>query len=60
VIPLGSLAGGALAALIGLRPTLFVGAIGGCLAFVPVLFSPVRSVRRIPEPEPEEPALEHA
>jgi MFS family permease len=58
VIPLGSLAGGALATTIGLRPTLFVGAIGGCLAFAPVLFSPVRSVRRIPDAE--EPVLEHA
>jgi MFS family permease len=60
VIPLGSLAGGALAAVIGLRPTLFVGAVGGCFAFVPVLFSPVRSVRGIPEPEPDQPVLEHA
>jgi MFS family permease len=51
VIPLGSLAGGALATVIGLRPTLFVGAIGGCLAFVPILFSPVRSVMRIPQAE---------
>jgi MFS family permease len=58
VIPLGSLVGGALATVIGLRPTLFVGAIGGCLAFVPVLFSPVRSVMRIPQAE--EAGLEHA
>jgi MFS family permease len=58
VIPLGSLAGGALATVIGLRPTLFVGAIGGCLAFVPILFSPVRSVMRIPQAE--EAGLEHA
>ncbi len=49
VIPLGSLASGGLAAWIGLRPTLFVGAIGGALAFLPLLFSPVRALREIPD-----------
>jgi MFS family permease len=44
VIPLGSLSGGALASQIGLRETLFVGAIGGSLAFLPLLLSPVRSI----------------
>jgi len=44
VIPLGSLTGGALASLIGLRPTLWVGAIGGSLSFLPLLLSPVRSI----------------
>ena len=44
VIPLGSLAGGALASSIGLRPTLWVGAIGGSLSFLPLLLSPVRSI----------------
>jgi len=44
VIPLGSLTGGALASQVGLRPTLWVGAIGGSLSFVPLLFSPVRSI----------------
>jgi MFS family permease len=52
-IPLGSLAGGALASVIGVRETLFVGAIGGSLAFLPVLFSPIRSIDRIPEELPE-------
>jgi MFS family permease len=46
-IPLGSLAGGVLASGIGLRETLFVGAIGASVAFLPVLFSPIRSVDRI-------------
>jgi len=51
-IPLGSLVGGVLATTIGLRPTLFVGAIGSCLCFVPMLLSPVRSLREMPtEPE---------
>ena len=49
VIPLGTVAGGALATTIGLRPTLFVGAIGASLAVLPLLFSPVRSLARIPE-----------
>ncbi len=44
VIPLGSLTGGALASLIGLRPTLWVGAIGGSLSFLPLLLSLVRSI----------------
>jgi MFS family permease len=52
-VPLGSLAGGALAATIGLRETLFVGAIGGSVAFLPLLFSPVRSIEKAPEELPE-------
>lgn len=52
-IPLGSLTGGALASVIGLRETLFVGAIGGSVAFLPVLLSPIRSIDRIPEELPE-------
>jgi MFS family permease len=53
-VPLGSLAGGGLAATIGLRETIWVGAVGGTLAFLPVLFSPIRHIREIPA-EPEEP-----
>jgi MFS family permease len=52
VIPLGSLTGGLLTAWIGLRPTLFVGAVGSSVAFLPILLSPVRSLREIPEEEP--------
>jgi hypothetical protein len=44
VIPLGNLAGGALAITIGLRPTLFVGAIGIALAALPLVLSPLRSL----------------
>jgi MFS family permease len=47
VIPLGSLTGGVLASVIGLRPTLWVGAIGGSLSFLPILLSPVRSIGRM-------------
>jgi MFS family permease len=47
--PLGSLAGGALATLIGLRHTLWVvGALGIVLALVAMRFSPVRLHRRLP------------
>jgi MFS family permease len=44
-IPAGTLLGGALATWIGLRETLFIGAIGTCLAFLPVAISPVRTLR---------------
>jgi MFS family permease len=52
VIPLGSLTGGALTALIGLRPTLYAGAVGASLGFLPLLFSPLRSLREVPDEEP--------
>jgi MFS family permease len=54
-IPLGSITGGALASQIGLKQTLIVGGVGCCLPFLPVLFSPVRHVREMPEPLEEEP-----
>jgi MFS family permease len=44
VIPFGGLLGGALGSAIGLRETMVVGAVGGVLAVVPILLSPVRSV----------------
>jgi MFS family permease len=44
VIPLGNLVGGILASTIGLRPTLFVGAIGITLGALPLVFSPLRSL----------------
>jgi hypothetical protein len=47
VIPLGSLTGGGLASQIGLRETLWAGAIGGALSFIPLLLSPVRSIGRM-------------
>jgi MFS family permease len=57
-IPLGSFAGGVLASSIGLKATLIVSGVGASLAFLPVLFSPVRSVRKMPEPLEEEPVLD--
>ena len=38
-----------LASRIGLKETLVAGGLGACLAFLPVVFSPVRSVREMPE-----------
>lgn len=56
-IPLGTLAGGALATWVGLRETIAIGAIGGGLAVLWIVFSPQRHLRKMPEPiadlEPE-------
>ncbi|MET0938161.1 MAG: MFS transporter [Gaiellaceae bacterium] len=49
-IPLGTLLGGALATWIGLRETILVGAIGGGLAVLWIVFSPQRHLRDMPEP----------
>jgi hypothetical protein len=57
-IPLGGLVSGGLASWIGLRPTLFVGTVGCCLATLPILFSPVRHVKDIPTEPEEVPMLE--
>lgn len=43
-IPLGSLLGGALRTVIGVRATLLVGVLGGLLAVVWLVCSPVRSI----------------
>jgi len=51
-IPLGSLTGGALAAAFGLRTAIFVGGIGAFFSVVPIVLSPIRSLRDFPEPEP--------
>jgi MFS family permease len=48
--PLGSLAGGALAGVIGLRPTLWVGVVGALTAFLWLLPSPVVRLRELPAP----------
>lgn len=61
-LPLGGLAGGALGQLIGVRETVWVGAIGTALAPVFVLCSPLRRLRDLPS-EPATvpvPAGDHA
>jgi MFS family permease len=52
-IPLGAFAGGLFAAWLGVRAALIIGGIGTCLAFLPVLLSPVRALREMPEPAEE-------
>ncbi len=52
-MPLGGLLGGILGQTIGVRETLLVAAIGGCLPFLPVLLSPLRSTRDLPTYVPD-------
>ncbi len=47
-IPIGSLLGGILGATIGLRPTLWVAVGGTALSFLPIFFSPLRTMRELP------------
>jgi MFS family permease len=56
-IPLGSLTGGAIASTAGLRAALYVGAAGAFLSVLPIVFSPIRSLREFPAAEPEVPLL---
>ncbi len=51
VIPLGGLAGGALGSHLGLRETMWIGAVGSSFAFLWVLFSPTRHVVEIDDAE---------
>ncbi len=52
-IPIGQIIGGILASTgLGARGALVVGGVLGCFAFVPILFSSVRSLERIPTQEP--------
>ena len=53
-IPVGTLLGGALATWIGFRETIVVGAIGGGLGALFLLFSPQRHLREMPEPIEED------
>lgn len=58
-IPIGSLIGGALGTTIGLLPTLWIGAIGGFCSLLPLVLTPVRTLRTIPS-GPEEYATQEA
>lgn len=49
-IPVGSIVGGLLGTVVGVREAVFIGGVGACFAFVPLLFSPIRSLERIPTP----------
>ncbi|MET8360070.1 MFS transporter [Micromonospora sp. NPDC005171] len=48
--PLGALVGGALGTTIGLRPTLAIAGLGGVLAVLWLVASPVRHIRTLDEP----------
>jgi MFS family permease len=48
-IPVGATLGGLLGVAIGLHNTIWLGALGALLAFVPVALSPIRRIRAIPE-----------
>jgi MFS family permease len=52
-LPLGGLAGGALATAFGVRTTLWIAVAGGCCAGLWLFFSPLRGMRDIPLKEPE-------
>jgi MFS family permease len=54
-IPIGAIVGGALGNVVGLSTTIWVGAIGGLVAFVPVALSSVREIRTMPEPVDDQP-----
>jgi MFS family permease len=56
--PLGALIGGVLGQLLGPRPTLWVAAIAGLIPVLPLLFSPLRTMRELPtwaEPDKQTP-----
>ncbi len=53
-IPIGALLGGVLGTWVGLRETIIIGAIGGSLAVLWIVFSPQRHLREMPEPIAEE------
>jgi MFS family permease len=59
-LPLGALVGGVLGTLIGIRPTLWVGAIGVLLCPLPVLLSPLRRLRDLPTEVAEDEVVEPA
>jgi predicted MFS family arabinose efflux permease len=60
VMPIGSPLGGALATWIGLRETMWIGAAIGSVSFVPVLVSPVRTLRDMRKPVSTELAVDLA
>jgi MFS family permease len=51
-MPIGSIAGGVLGTVIGLRPTMMIAAVGGLFATCFVLTAPVRNLETVSGPEP--------
>jgi Bacterial protein of unknown function (DUF894). len=59
-IPIGQILGGIIATTLGLSAALWIGAIGSFLAVIPLLVSPVHTLRAMPEPVDDEPGAETA
>jgi MFS family permease len=57
VMPLGLLAGGALASAFSIRTAIWAGAIGSSFAWLPLVIGPVKSLRKVPEIDQERPPL---
>lgn len=57
-IPLGAIVGGAIATLVGLQAAILAGALGAFLGVIPLLVTPVRTLRDMPTPAegPDDPA----
>ncbi|HEY0443146.1 MAG TPA: MFS transporter [Candidatus Limnocylindrales bacterium] len=53
-IPIGQVVGGVIATAFGTVTAIWVGVIGGLFVFLPVFFSPVRTLERIPDLEPDQ------
>ncbi len=60
VRPLGSMLAGALGTVLGLRATIWIGALGALASVLWLLPSPVPGLRALPEPEEEPPAAVRA
>jgi predicted MFS family arabinose efflux permease len=57
-VPFGALLGGALGEVIGLRATLWIGAVGTCTGMFVLLASPIRTLRDVPALESDGPSDE--
>jgi len=57
-IPLGTILGGVIATVVGLQPAILIGALGAFLAVIPLVVTPVRTIRDMPTQagDPEDPA----
>ena len=49
-IPIGGVLGGVLGTVLGVREAVVIGALGEMAAILPILFSPVRRIRKMPAP----------
>ena len=50
-MPIGGLLAGVLGQFVGVRETVWIGMAGCCLAFLPTFFSPLRTMRELPQYE---------